>query len=871
MKIQAIRLRHVKKIGASGLALEGLSSGLNVLSEPNEFGKSTIFEAFRHGLLTKHSSKKDEVRNLLPRLGGGAPLVEIDIAIENKSYRIRKQFLSQSSTLITDLGTGIVIKSADDAQEWIKQAIGADEKHSGPAGLLWVSQGQSFLPAAQTEAEQEVFSSVLDNEVTSVVSGQRGRQVMSRVKAQLSELVTKTGRPAKAYKAAEDTLKALDLKKQDLTDKMTQADTALTRLASLAGEIKAAQDAGRTAELTQELKAAETEHQKALQAEPKLEQLKSEARNQSHAFVRAAQDQKDFERATSRGQTLQNQIKDVQTQLTGAKETLEQKEERLAELSRARKETEGEKSRTELAYRQAVTSEGAETAKQNLQRSQTRLERALELRETIENKNALLAGMLIDPAALQDLKDLESQVRVLEASQSKGQTQFKIDYESDASQKIWLGDKTIEGAKSYVVPKRISLIVPGVGVLHIEPAPHEAGESRAQALQEANRAYTGRLAKLGAGSLDEAIAAQRSRAGVKQEIDDAKLDLARNAPDGIEALKAGINTLIEQAKESRDDALSPAEAQNALDQAGAAHVRALAEEKAALETVNSLRQSCASLETEAGGLTRELQSLIAEIGSPDIWAVQKETLQTSLNRLETQSTDAQDAYDTFKEAAPPLELTHASLERCKTAVANRAKRANDLIFESEGLKGQLLSLAADGIEEELAVVSGEIIRASESAARFEAEVSALNLLRETLEEKQSTEKAQLFGPVVKELKMLMPQVIKGADVRLGDDYAASEIIRDGQVEDVNSLSGGTQEQIAILTRLAFARLKARQGHPTPVILDDAIIFSDDARISGMFTALNVVANDLQILVLTCRQKSFEGLGGHLLSGRPWPE
>ena len=38
MKIRAIRLRNVKKIGEEGLAIENIGDGLNVLSERNEFG-----------------------------------------------------------------------------------------------------------------------------------------------------------------------------------------------------------------------------------------------------------------------------------------------------------------------------------------------------------------------------------------------------------------------------------------------------------------------------------------------------------------------------------------------------------------------------------------------------------------------------------------------------------------------------------------------------------------------------------------------------------------------------------------------------------------------------------------------------------------
>ena len=69
-------------------------------------------------------------------------------------------------------------------------------------------------------------------------------------------------------------------------------------------------------------------------------------------------------------------------------------------------------------------------------------------------------------------------------------------------------------------------------------------------------------------------------------------------------------------------------------------------------------------------------------------------------------------------------------------------------------------------------------------------------------------------------------------------------------------------------RLAFARMLARDGRHAPVILDDALVFTDDDRIERMFDALHRQAGDLQILVLTCRQRAFRDLGGRTLTLAP---
>lgn len=47
----------------------------------------------------------------------------------------------------------------------------------------------------------------------------------------------------------------------------------------------------------------------------------------------------------------------------------------------------------------------------------------------------------------------------------------------------------------------------------------------------------------------------------------------------------------------------------------------------------------------------------------------------------------------------------------------------------------------------------------------------------------------------------------------------------------------------------------------PIVLDDALVFSDDDGIIKMFTALTRVAKDQQIIVFSCRQLAFQQLGG----------
>jgi len=148
-------------------------------------------------------------------------------------------------------------------------------------------------------------------------------------------------------------------------------------------------------------------------------------------------------------------------------------------------------------------------------------------------------------------------------------------------------------------------------------------------------------------------------------------------------------------------------------------------------------------------------------------------------------------------------------------------------------------------------------------------VKVLHRLQAALDAARAEARDRYFEPVAAELRPLLHLLWPDAELNWADDTLLPQsLIRNGQEEPVDILSGGTQEQIAFLVRLAFARLLATGGRHAPVILDDALVFTDDDRIERMFDALHRQAGDLQILVLSCRQRAFRDLGGTALTITP---
>lgn len=137
------------------------------------------------------------------------------------------------------------------------------------------------------------------------------------------------------------------------------------------------------------------------------------------------------------------------------------------------------------------------------------------------------------------------------------------------------------------------------------------------------------------------------------------------------------------------------------------------------------------------------------------------------------------------------------------------------------------------------------------------------MLRDTVSGCLAEGRERYYEPVRRHLHPYLNDLFPGAELELGDGFTITGMKR-SRSENFKRLSGGTQEQIAVLVRLAMGTLLAERGDNVPIILDDALVYCDDDRINLMFDALSRAGKHQQIIVLTCRLRSFAPLGGHTL-------
>ena len=207
----------------------------------------------------------------------------------------------------------------------------------------------------------------------------------------------------------------------------------------------------------------------------------------------------------------------------------------------------------------------------------------------------------------------------------------------------------------------------------------------------------------------------------------------------------------------------------------------------------------------------------------------------------------------------------ARISRLQTAIKQRESSRVDLRIEIVRLRERIEAHDSAGIDEAIEHTQHELEGATRRRDRFERDLEVLGLLADTLRAAESEARERYLAPVVSRVHPYLQMLFPNAEIGITEDLYITGMSRNaGYEERFDHLSMGTQEQIAVLVRLAFAEMLIDQGAPAAVILDDALVFSDDQRMRLMFDILSHAARHVQILVFTCRAQLFEGLGAHQL-------
>ena len=197
------------------------------------------------------------------------------------------------------------------------------------------------------------------------------------------------------------------------------------------------------------------------------------------------------------------------------------------------------------------------------------------------------------------------------------------------------------------------------------------------------------------------------------------------------------------------------------------------------------------------------------------------------------------------------------------------------IREAENRKLALTSHieAATGAAERLHKAEAALENRKADYAVVERRAHAAARLRETLIRHRDAARQRYMEPFARELERFARVVFdQSVSFELDESLAISQRIIGDEALETEHLSGGAQEQLALLVRFAVAALTAhgQQGStaagelpiiPVPVMVDDALGSTDARRLRLMATLFSEIARQTQVFVLTCMPERYSRVVG----------
>lgn len=278
-----------------------------------------------------------------------------------------------------------------------------------------------------------------------------------------------------------------------------------------------------------------------------------------------------------------------------------------------------------------------------------------------------------------------------------------------------------------------------------------------------------------------------------------------------------------------------------------------------------------TVEDRRDGLLDRRMEILDRYGAQDTAGIT-----AALETYEARCREAQESAARVKTAQALLEEARQRQKQAETPVLNGLDFVNG---DSEAARASRAASEGqarlDRLRERRAVAQGQLQAVGDPVV-LNSELEALESRREALLEQESAltlaaetmEQADLglrekFSPVLAQrAAALFGQLTDGRydEITLARDLSAKARLAGQAVGwEADYLSQGARDQLYLALRLAVCELVLPQEQACPIILDDALVAFDQARMERALDLLKSVAEKRQVLLFTCHEREGEYL------------
>jgi len=239
-----------------------------------------------------------------------------------------------------------------------------------------------------------------------------------------------------------------------------------------------------------------------------------------------------------------------------------------------------------------------------------------------------------------------------------------------------------------------------------------------------------------------------------------------------------------------------------------------------------------------------------------------ETLETNLTAAEravlSENTAHRSAVDSLKAFNPEQvralrDSTKGSLKTIKNSYDSKDRGLLEIQTRLK-IKGE------EGLHEKLNAAKNQFEQLAFGNRASTLRANAAKCLFDTMREERDKASRAYVAPLKEKMEKLGRLVFDSSfQVTIDDDLKITNRTVSGVTVPFDSLSGGTREQLSLMYRLSSSMIVAKNGG-TPVILDDALGYTDPERLKLMGAVLAVAAKECQIVIFTCVPERYAFIG-----------
>ncbi|MCV7218101.1 AAA family ATPase [Mycobacterium crocinum] len=839
--------------------------GVVVVCGANEIGKTSMIEALDLLLESKDRSTKKDVKQVKPTHADVGSEVLAEISTGPYRFVYRKRFHKKCETELTITAPRREQLTGDEAHERVLAMLG-ETVDTG----LWHAQRvlQTSSTAAVDLSECDALSRALDLAAgdDAALSGTEPL-LIERIDAEYGKYFTATGRPTGEWAAAVAQLRAADEEVARCAAAVAEVDERVRRHTDLVQQQAALAD--RCPSIAERLTAAQAAAAELAELADQLRQaeLVATAAQGTCAASSAAH----AERVRLRDDVAARAaaVAEVQSQLAAAIEAEHTAREVVEMACAASAESTAALAAAQERVDEARKVVDALAADEQAQRLAARLERI----EAIETQLAALTAELSRITLTAEvMADIESAAALVERIQAQlTATATTVEFTAAAELELTVGGQSVRLAagQTWAPPTSspTSVELPGVLSVRIDPGATTSGVQAK--LQAAQQVLAEALRQGGVTDVEGARNLERHRrelAGNRDQLaatvgglceDEGATEIRVRLAALREAISPALLAAGIDGGAARAAFVSAIEARETARAEADLHQRAMAganvrlTEKSTAATVLSAKFRDASAELDAATArltaqraTRDDEQLAAQAAADAEAQRQAATAAAELARAYAAADPAavQATLAEASAAATALEREHAQVSQA----------LNDITVElgvigNEGRQGSL----------DTAQIAREHAFAEHS--RVSRRARAAQLLRSVMARHRDNTRQRYVAPFRTEIERLGRPVFGPTfEVEIDSDLRICNRTLDGRTVPYESLSGGAKEQLGILARLAGAALVAKEDS-VPVVIDDALGFTDPDRLTKMGAVFDTVGDYGQVIVLTCTPTRYLGV------------